>query len=280
MLRIHQMPYPGYLLNPGDMFQVDMDRVLFATGAPKPIHQVRTGRKLRKALRRRAKDTKPNSVGPKAQKDLLRQQRKEAEEKAQSGEEGPASSGWQDIEVVRAQRKEDFSNLLTQLEELFENRRTRPGAKRKIELRALRKDILNAMRNVNRKTAKTLDEELNSLLARFSLSPSSQGAQDEVQEQEAKPKEPTREQIQALREAMLRERENPVDESKPYATPWRPRPYMSAFAFIPRYLEVNHNICSAVYLRHPVARPRLAEVPSPFPQEVQQLAFNWYLRRR
>ena len=29
------MRYPGYLLNPGDMFQVEPDLVLFATGAPK-----------------------------------------------------------------------------------------------------------------------------------------------------------------------------------------------------------------------------------------------------
>lgn len=62
--------------------------------------------------------------------------------------------------------------------------------------------------------------------------------------------------------------------------PWRPRPYMSAFAFIPRYLEVNQNVCSAVYLRHPVVRPGLAEVPTPFPEGLNQLAFNWYLRRR
>jgi hypothetical protein len=70
------------------------------------------------------------------------------------------------------------------------------------------------------------------------------------------------------------------DPAKPYATPWRPRPYMSAFAFIPRYLEVNQNICAAVYLRHPVARPGMSEVPSPFPQDTNQLAFNWYLKRR
>lgn len=67
---------------------------------------------------------------------------------------------------------------------------------------------------------------------------------------------------------------------KPYATPWTPRPYMSAFAFIPRYLEVHHAICSAVYLRHPVARPGFSEVPSPFPESALQLAHNWYLRRR
>lgn len=65
--------------------------------------------------------------------------------------------------------------------------------------------------------------------------------------------------------------------SKP---PWSPRNYMSAFAFIPRYLEVNQNVCSAVYLRHPVARPGLAEVPTPFGLETGLLAFQWYLRRR
>jgi len=74
--------------------------------------------------------------------------------------------------------------------------------------------------------------------------------------------------------------ENPIDPSKPYRTPWAPRKYLAPFAFIPRYLEVNQNICAAVYLRHPVARPGLSEVPTPFQYDVSQLAFNWYLRRR
>jgi hypothetical protein len=73
--------------------------------------------------------------------------------------------------------------------------------------------------------------------------------------------------------------ENPMDDSKPYATPWQPRPYMGAFAFVPRYLEVNPNICAAVYLRHPVARKGLAEVPTPFSYLTSQLSHNWYLRR-
>ena len=268
------------------MFQVDTDRVLYATGARKEIDQVRAGRKLRKALRRRARDTRPHRVGPKVTKFLAKQQRKEAEESAQSAVPEPARSEWLSVEQIRAQRKDDFGALLTQVDESFIDRRNRPGAKRKIELRALRKDILGAMRNINRKTERTLDEELNGLLARMSITSSSQKDQSkaeaevEAEEEAAKPQAPTKEQIKAIREAMAREAENPVDESKPYATPWTPRPYMSAFAFIPRYLEVNHNICSAVYLRHPVARPRLAEVPSPFPPEIQQLAFNWYLRRR
>ncbi|KAI7543538.1 hypothetical protein KC331_g7342, partial [Hortaea werneckii] len=85
---------------------------------------------------------------------------------------------------------------------------------------------------------------------------------------------------QLLHAALERARQNPVDPTKPYATPWKPRDFMSAFAFIPRYLEVNQKICSAVYLRHPVARPGLAEVPTPFSQETMALGFNWYLRRR
>ena len=231
-------------------------------------------------------------MGPKAQKLLKKQQQKEAEEIAESGVEEPSSVGWQDITEIRAQRKQDFSNLLTQLENALTDRRNKPGVKRKQELRALRKEVLDNMRRVNKKTAKTLDDELNSLLARMSIHAPSREQQAIAQaearaeadadaaKEDTKSNELSPEYVKVLREAMQRARENPIDESKPYATPWSPRPYMSAFAFIPRYLEVNHNICSAVYLRHPVARPNLAEVPSPFPQEVQQLAFNWYLRRR
>src|SRR6187402_2242784 len=46
------MPYPGYLLNPGDMFQVEPEAVLFATGAPKDVTQNREGRTLRKSRKR------------------------------------------------------------------------------------------------------------------------------------------------------------------------------------------------------------------------------------
>lgn len=87
------------------------------------------------------------------------------------------------------------------------------------------------------------------------------------------------EQLRQLKTLLLQDEENPVDESKPYATPWAPRPFMAAFAFIPRYLEVNHEICAAVYLRHPVARKGRAEVPTPFPYFTNQLAHNWYLQR-
>jgi hypothetical protein len=89
----------------------------------------------------------------------------------------------------------------------------------------------------------------------------------------------SREEMRKLAQMLRYDEENPIDDSKPYATPWRPRPYMSAFAFIPRYLEVNPNICAAVYLRHPVARKGMAEVPTPFSYLTSQLTHNWYLER-
>ncbi|KAG6284922.1 hypothetical protein E4U46_006408 [Claviceps purpurea] len=90
----------------------------------------------------------------------------------------------------------------------------------------------------------------------------------------------SRDEMRKLATLLKIDEENPVDDSKPYATPWKPRPFMSAFAFIPRYLEVNPNICAAIYLRHPVARKGMAEVPTPFGYLTSQLAHNWYLRRR
>ncbi|CCG81980.1 37S ribosomal protein NAM9 [Taphrina deformans PYCC 5710] len=59
-----------------------------------------------------------------------------------------------------------------------------------------------------------------------------------------------------------------------------PKPYMSAFAFIPSYLEVSFETCSAVYLRDPVARPGFTEVPSPHVAGVHALAANFYQRGR
>ena len=85
--------------------------------------------------------------------------------------------------------------------------------------------------------------------------------------------------LSSLRKILTQDQENPVDETKPYKTPWVPRPFMSPWAFVPRYLEVNHNICAAVYLRHPVARRGYAEVPTPFSFFTSQLAHTWYAER-
>lgn len=41
------MRHPSYLLNPGDLFQVEPDRVMYATGAPKTAFERRESRQLK-----------------------------------------------------------------------------------------------------------------------------------------------------------------------------------------------------------------------------------------
>lgn len=270
MLRQLQMPYPGYLLNPGDMFQVEVDRVLYATGAPKTTEQIRSGRKLHRAQRRAGK----MGAAPKKKSVAA------ASVNATAASGPQANSRTQmDIKEVRKQRRLDLKELLTQAEGAMADKKRRVGAKRKIAIRSLVRDIRKAMSTINRKTPKELEEQLASLVSQLAIAREGPAETSAADEAESSPTETSDAEQQALREAITRARENPIDDSKPYATPWRPRPYMSAFAFIPRYLEVNHNICSAVYIRHPVVRWNQSEVPSPFGHITQQLAFNWYLRR-
>ncbi|KAK6610589.1 37S ribosomal protein NAM9, mitochondrial [Botrytis cinerea] len=194
-----KMSYPGYLLNPGDMFQVDVERVLFATGAPKTADQIKSAKNA-------------------------------------------------------------------------------PSGKRKTALRKLKREIRAILSQLNRKSVADLNSMLNSYTTKLAKSEDLETIASETPA--VINAEDTPDYQEKLKLAIQRARENPIDESKPYMTPWQPRPYMSAFAFIPRYLEVNQKICSAVYLRHPVARPGMSEVPSPFSMELLQLAHNWYLRRR
>jgi hypothetical protein len=283
------MPYPGYLLNPGDMFQVEPDRVLYATGVPKPREQARRGRALRRSLGRK-KVVRQKKEKPKKKlslKDTEPQLLAETEDIPVVPLSEPTiveSHGTRDLDEIRKERKGDLKEIMNKIDRLLENKRNPPSAKRKIDLRAFHKNIRTSLSLVNKKSVNDLAKEYDDFITRLALYtpvPSTQAKLESSEDESTKAEpEPTPEEQKALREAIARTRENPVDETKPYATPWSPRPYMSAFAFIPRYLEVNHNICAAVYLRHPVARPGLAEVPSPFPAETQQLAFNWYLRRR
>lgn len=85
-------------------------------------------------------------------------------------------------------------------------------------------------------------------------------------------------EMKRLGQAMTESSGNSLKE-KPYATPWQPRAWMKPWVFIPRYLEVNHKICAAVYLRHPVARKGQAEVPTPFHYFSNQLAHAWYVTK-
>ncbi|KAJ3194657.1 hypothetical protein HK101_002246 [Irineochytrium annulatum] len=66
----------------------------------------------------------------------------------------------------------------------------------------------------------------------------------------------------------------------PQALPFTEVPFMSPWMFIPPYLEVSYNTCSAVLIRSPLPQPDHVEVPSPFPPDVHALAFEWYTKKK
>lgn len=70
----------------------------------------------------------------------------------------------------------------------------------------------------------------------------------------------------------------PVDALTPFNLP----PYASPFIFLPAYAEVSFPTCSAVYVRHPTARPGYSEIPTPYDAdgEIVRLAWEWYAKRR
>ncbi|KAI9841540.1 MAG: mitochondrial 37S ribosomal protein nam9 [Sclerophora amabilis] len=260
-----KMIYPGYLLNPGDMFQVAPERVLFATGARKDSPDTDL------------EDPQPESIESLEQAAEATKAEAEADEAPiePDATENPAES-------QSPTPKERLSDLLTRARSILSDPKDSLPGKRKRDIRAFQRSARAALSRSSspnadsEQAATTLDAQLSQLLSSLSVSPESSQSTDtssstpDVSEADSA----------ALKRALVVASENPIDDTKPYATPWRPREYMSAFAFIPRFLEVNQNICAAVYLRHPVARPGLAEVPSPFGGDTHALAFNWYLRRR
>lgn len=322
------MRHPGYLLNPGDLFQVDPERVMYATGAPKDRKERREGRLARKAAAEARKAEAESSAEGQAAE----------ETKAENSEEKPAAE--EESKEVKDPR-ETLKTLLSQAKTIMSKEKDVLPAKRKQEIRGFQKavrsvlsrsgpstvltDNLEAqfgelMKQLKVKKAEKKDEKKedkkedkkdekvskDSETAKQAESSSSEpvkppetkasasvegvseqlkeafrkAAQDPESLDEETTSELTDEELDVLKRALEQLRDNPIDSTKPYATPWRPRDYMSAFAFIPRYLEVNQNICAAVYLRHPVTRPGVSEVPTPFPESVGQAAFAWYLRRR
>ncbi|KAH7072242.1 hypothetical protein BKA63DRAFT_65698 [Paraphoma chrysanthemicola] len=257
-----KMIYPGYQLNPGDMFQVEPSSVMFATGAPKTRSSLaRRITREKAAARAEAREQNPPRPPPKTTS-------------VESTRDEPTPT----------ELKKHMQALIEQVDELLEED---VKAKDKQKFRAFRQSVKKAIglwKTANPETISTLDtqfEFLKTQIAERSATSSKDTSTVEPlisEEDQAK----LREAFEKLRlETEHTSAWNPKrNNAAPYATPWRPRDYMSAFAFIPRYLEVNQNVCAAVYLRHPVARPGLAEVPTPFHIETGQLAFNWYLRRR
>jgi hypothetical protein len=267
------MQYPGYLLNPGDMFQVVPDRVMYAAG-----------------------QSKINIAVRKAEAELAAEKAEEETAQAEAEASAVEAEPEEDINDDREPR-EVLKELQSQAKSILASPRENIGAKRKQDLRAFTKSIRRLLSRSKSDTIHTASLEAqfaeiqNQLKIRRENKASAGASSPQSTAKDGETKTPedkaqaassilTDSEYSELFAALQSMQENPVDESKPYATPWMPRDYMSAFAFIPRYLEVNHNICAAVYIRHPVARPGLAEVPTPYNEFVNSTAFAWYLRRR
>jgi ribosomal protein S4 len=286
-----QMTYPGYLLNPGDMFSVDPERVMFATGMKKSDKQISKPKKAAEG-----------EEGEEAQEEAT----EESEVKESEAETAEADSASKELDAAATpeEAKRALRVVMNRAKRITTAAKGDLSGRRLKDLRKLSHDVRKTMAKFGSRdskaapTVETVEElakvltEITSKIPAESL-PASEAptrpteGDDAVTSANPQAQNPTKtdnyriqKDAELLQQALQRARENPVDPSKPYATPWRPRDYMSAFAFIPRYLEVNQNICSAVYLRHPVARPGLAEVPTPLSAETMGLAFNWYLRRR
>jgi hypothetical protein len=317
-------------LNPGDMFQVDPETVMFATGAPKnkqspakePKAASEESGETQVEAAESAEATEEGEATATSEADSVKIEDAEIAEaaEAETGLEewkAPKRELWKTIRAAKGllstgaeklsvkQKKElrsFYSNakklvskagrssssaddIMRQLQELVEKKNASAAKYNE----ALAKTIGSATTTVDattttEKTAAaeapaTPSEETPELIS-TSKTPVKKGAQRMKLPSLAAEERKQLSDIMARLKLEQQDADNPIDHSKPYKTPWEPRPYMAPFAFIPRYLEVNHTVCSAVYLRHPVARPGLAEVPSPFPVATGQLAWAWYLRRR
>ncbi|KAL2863532.1 mitochondrial 37S ribosomal protein uS4m [Aspergillus lucknowensis] len=310
-----KMRYPGYLLNPGDMFQVDPERVMFATGAPKDKFDRREAR-----IERKKAEEKKEAEGEEGTAEESKESEPEAEPKENESEKLDTRKTLQgllsqaknliskDKNVLPAKRKQElrgfqkavrrvmsrsgasqsvltdnledqFSELMTLLKAKKAETKGEKAPKESKESKKTDSDSPAASESKDTKDAEATDAAASENKPTEALTEAFRKAAENPEE-EVDTSELTEEEFEVLKRALVQMRDNPIDSSKPYATPWRPRDYMSAFAFIPRYLEVNQNICAAVYLRHPVARPGYSEVPTPFSETVSTGAYHWYLRRR
>jgi ribosomal protein S4 len=298
-----QMQYPGYLLNPGDMFSVDPEMVLFATGTPDHSHRTLSAPGIEGVWYKGEYIPPPGGNTGKVNRSAKSKQVDPEEDQivdevAEVEEEENADSV--DAEAVPASAQILIHKALVTLRKDVKNTELLTkdlSAKRKQDLRSLAKDLRTAISKSNSASGKVTEDMqkhwekwfydiLKAIPGNVKIPASVAYLDPAVQAGEEVEKEgsnavtkesvrPGRGVTKIISEHLEKLKSYP--NSKPR---WFPRHYMSAFAFIPRYLEVNQNVCSAVYLRHPVARPGLAEVPSPFGAETGLLAFQWYLRRR
>lgn len=330
------MTHPSYLLNPGDMFQVNPEFVLLATGKKKPPPPPKAPKKSRKAAASKEEAAAEEEGEGEGEEAAVDGEGEEGEgegeaEKVVRGDKLPNVDAFEARLAKEEAKKEGATTtevqpnapgsiprvlrfLSKQAKDILEQQKGDLKVKKKRKFRNFIKMSRAALAKAGRAggeaevaSDQTVIDEVNAMLRDLAIADPSiaqkaeesgaftaeqvakatEETQEEQQEDKEKPAAKGRpdyimssEEVSRMNKLLKEWEDNPEDLSKPYLTPWEPRRFMGAFAFIPRYLEVNQNICAAVYLRHPVARQKYAEVPTPFPPHVMQLAFNWYLRRR
>ncbi|KND88527.1 37S ribosomal protein NAM9, mitochondrial [Tolypocladium ophioglossoides CBS 100239] len=328
-----KMIHPSYQLNPGDMFQVDVEKVMYGTGQQKQAEGDKRLRENLEARKTKASALYQEAAGGKRTEEAAGETVATGEDanssegatadksEAEAAEsEGSASPGVESLtpEETWKMNNRALKFLLKDIKKMLQNNLKDLTAKDKKRLRLFKADAKRFLSHPEQSEldAQEMMEELqlqmkSHELMRESFEKLGLKRDDEAAEaaEEQEPKQHnrqrqtdkgleglseeqkekamlimgasqlSRDEMRKLGRLLKYDEENPIDDSKPYATPWRPRPFMSAFAFIPRYLEVNPNICAAVYLRHPVARKGMAEVPTPFSYLTNQLTHNWYLER-
>jgi hypothetical protein len=332
------MVHPSYALNPGDLFQVDVEKVMYGTGVQKAsqAHQrLRENiesrqKKAEQAYKNAVKKTSSTTAAESAAEGETEGEKPESEVEAAEGEAATS----EDVGSLTPEAQWQLNNralkfLLKDVKKILKNNPKDLTAKEKKQLRLFRADAKRFLSQPEKSEGDIVEliddlqlqmkshELMRESFEKLNLKESQSQGQPEAEaesvqaavkegeepqeisrerqvekgleglsdEQKTKAKrimgdaQLSRDEMRKLARLLQYDEENPIDDSKPYATPWMPRPYMSAFAFIPRYLEVNPNICAAVYLRHPVARKGMAEVPTPFSYLTSQLTHNWYLER-
>jgi ribosomal protein S4 len=289
------MSHPSYLLNPGDMFSVDIDRVLWATGAKRGQDKPETG----------IQATRGN---PAIVDDYYEDEEEDEDEEGEEFDEEEEEEEEEEEDEDDAETKSDLpaeeqKKLLDRKRELLDMRNLvdtiltsgpRPVARHVRELRQVKKNarvLLSRWRRLAAPEVESLKDALAAALERVKRRDERRKLLLDAADPDSDDGAAEAARILGERKKLLPKKElphmdrlarvpNPFDPSKPYETPWRPRDWMAPFAHVPRYLEVNHTICSAVYLRHPVVRPGAAEIPSPYALETAALSNAWYLRRR
>lgn len=278
------MRHPSYLLNPGDLFQVDPERVMFATGAPKTKFERREARQLKQKEEETEGETEEaKSEGAGAKEDKVENAKDTL--KALMAQAKTIMS--KDKDVLPAKRKQELRGFQKAVRRVLSRSETSTVLTDNLESQFSELTLLLKAKRAEKKPKESKKDKKDST-EETAVAEESEGASDKLSEAfksaaeggEVDTSELSDEEFDVLKRALTQMRDNPIDNTKSYATPWRPRDYMSAFSFIPRYLEVNQNICAAVYLRHPVARPGSAEVPTPFGEAVSTPAYGWYLKRR